>query len=296
MRRRLWMAMVLGAGVLLLTGCGFTTQAAVTKPKPKPVKPSVIIPLPKYTIAETAPSPTGILWVLAGNAVSKGIYEVSLADRKIIGSLSVTSDATSIAMSPTGQLALGAAHGTSGYVEFLSGGTGRVAKTIAVGGAVESLAASPDAGSFYVLDRAKKSASVTVINAQSGKIEETVPASPDAVSLADVPGDTGVYYLQPNGLVSEVAAAGGQLETQFPIGHSGRALALSPDGNTLYVLKDHGGSDNVAVVDLATESVLRAIPVAANATAVTLSPDGSTLYVLVGTPAYGNLQVVKISS
>ena len=295
MNRKLALGGIVVASLVGLTGCGLATLSA-PRPRPKPIKPAYIVPTPKAALAESAPTVQGIVWVLAGNAASKGLYEVSLADRKVIGSVSVTNAATSVAISPTGQLALGAGSGTDGFVEFLNPQTGQIAQTIPVGGAVRSLVASADGSSFYALDRAATSASVTVIDAQTGRITGTVPAALDAVSIVGTPGGSGVYYLQPDGKVSEVATVGGQLETTFSVGHSGRSLALSPDGGTLYVLKGSGGSTNVAVVDVATESVKRALPAAANSVQIALSPSGAQIYDLVGTPAYGNLQAVRIPS
>lgn len=279
-----------------LTGCGIGRPFAAPKPKSHPIKPAYTVATPSATVSETAPTAQGIVWALAGNAKSKGLYEVSLADRKVVGSFSVTNDATSVAMSPTGELALGAGYRTDGYVQFLNAQTGAVAKTIPLGGAVRSLSASSDGSVFYALDVAQKSASVTVINAQTGKVEGTLPVASDAVAAVGTPDDSGVYYLQPSGDVSEVSTAGGHLETTFSAGSGGLSLAMSVDGQTLYVLKSQGGVDNVAVVDLATESVLRVLPAAADSLQVTLSPDGRTLYDLVGTPAYGNIQAFRLPS
>lgn len=295
MRKFGWVLVSLGA-VVGLTGCGIGPLSSAPKPHPRVIKPAYTVATPSATLSETAPTPQGITWVLAGNAKSKGLYEVSLADRKVVGSFSVTGDATAVAMSPTGQLALGAGYGTDGYVEFLSAQTGIVSETVPVGGAIKSLSASSDGSVFYALDATQKSASVTVINAQTGQVEGTLPVALDAVSAVGTPDDSGVYYLEPNGDVSEVSTAGGQLQTTFPVGHGGLSLAMSVDGQTLYVLKTRGGVDNIAVVDLATESVLRALPAAAHSLEIALSPDGQTLYDLVGTPAYGNIQALHIPS
>lgn len=296
MKRKIAWAGVVLAGAVGLTGCGVGAQLASPAHHPKAIKPSYIVPTPQASLAATAPTVQGIVWVLAGNAKSKGLYEVSLADRKVIGSVSVTNAATSVAVSPTGQLALGAGTGTVGYVQFLDGQTGKVKQTVPLGGAVRSLAASADGRSFYALDATAKSASVSVIDGQTGKVTETIPAALDAVSIVGTPDGSGIYYLEPNGNVSEVATVGGQLETTFPIGHSGRSLALSPDGNALYVLKGSGGNANIAVVDLATESVKRVLPAAANSLQITLSPNGTSLYDLTGTASYGNLQAVRVHS
>ena len=82
--------------------------------------------------------------------------------------------------------------------------------------------------------------------------------------------------------------------TSFPTGDSGRSLALSPDGSTLYVLKNGLTSANVAVVDLATESVRKVLPAPSNCLQVLVSANGNQLYQVVGSASYGNIQVISL--
>jgi hypothetical protein len=72
------------------------------------------------------------------------------------------------------------------------------------------------------------------------------------------------------------------------------SLAASPDGGTLYALKDTDSAANVAVVDAGTESVRRALPAPANCLQVLVAPSGSQLYDVVGTPGYGSVQVFAV--
>jgi DNA-binding beta-propeller fold protein YncE len=80
----------------------------------------------------------------------------------------------------------------------------------------------------------------------------------------------------------------------FPVGNSGHSLALSPDGSTLYVLKNGSAPTNVAVVDLATQSVRKVLPAPSNCLQVLVSPSGNQLYQVVGTAGYGNIQVFPL--
>ena len=78
---------------------------------------------------------------------------------------------------------------------------------------------------------------------------------------------------------------------RFSVGDLGRALALSPDGTTLYVLKGTAAVSNIAVVDIATESVRHVLPAPSHCLEVLVSASGSQLYEVVGTAGYGNIQV-----
>ena len=79
--------------------------------------------------------------------------------------------------------------------------------------------------------------------------------------------------------------------SSFRTGDGARSIALSPDGNTLYVLKGPAAAPNVAVVDVATQSVQRVMPAPANCLQILVSANGGELYQMVGTPGYGNIQV-----
>ena len=103
-----------------------------------------------------------------------------------------------------------------------------------------------------------------------------------------------LFALQSGGDVSEIAIAGGRVMTRFPVGDSGRSLALSPDGGTLYVLKNVLAATNVAVVDLATESVREVLPAPSNCLQVLVSANGNELYQVVGSASYGNIQVFPL--
>lgn len=61
------------------------------------------------------------------------------------------------------------------------------------------------------------------------------------------------------------------------VGRSPQGLAISPDGTSLYVANNGGGT--VSVVDTATNRVKNTIPVGYNPRNIAVSPDGSLLYV-----------------
>ncbi len=126
-------------------------------------------------------------------------------------------------------------------------------------------------------------------------VRGTVAVPADTVSVApDVP-QTDLYVLERNGLISDISISGGAPPSRFSIGRDhGRSLALSPDGNTLYVLKGTPAVANVAVVDVATQSVRRVLPAPSHCVQVLVSASGKQLYEVAGTRHYGNIQIFAV--
>lgn len=282
---------LLAAVSVAVAGCsaaGSTTSAA----QPPTGRLERILPAPKDVVAASQPQPNGTIWTLAaGRRASMGLFQISLTSGSGLGSISVIGSARSVTESLSGVVGLALGTKTAGALELLNGTTGKVVKTVPLAAPARDVVTGSDGATFYVLAGTAKSASVSIVNSRSGAVQGTVPVPPDTVSVApDVQGST-IYALQPDGRVSQISATGGQTMASFTVGDRARSLALSPDGSTLYVLKDAGQDANVADVDLATEVVQRVIPAPANCLQVLVSADGSQLYQLVGTDKYGNIQV-----
>ena len=278
--------------VLPLAACSVGRSAA---PAAKTAsQPDRILAAPKGILAAGQPQTNGAMWTLAGNARSKGLFEFSLTSGHAIGSISVSNAAQSMTESLTGMLGLALGTGKAGALELLNGDTGAVALTIPLGAPAREVVVGADGATFYVLNGSATSASVTIVDSADGRISGTVPVPLDTVSIVPDVQETALYALQPSGDVSQIAIAGGKIMTSFPTGDSGRSLALSPDGSTLYVLKNGLTSANVAVVDLATESVRKVLPAPGNCLQVLVSANGNQLYQVVGSASYGNIQVVPL--
>jgi hypothetical protein len=295
-------------GIVLVTLTAATLAACsggrgAPQPQPQPQqaraasKPQQIFPAPKNLLAAAEPQPNGTLWALAGDSASKGLYDINLANGGVVGSISVSNAARSVTESLSGVvgLALGTGGtGGTGALELFNGNTGDVAKTVPLGAPARDVVVGSDGATFYVLNGTSRSASVTVVDSANGAVQGTVPVPLNTVAIAPDAEGSGLYVLQPNGQVSQIAVAGGKIMSSFPVGSAARSLTLSPDGGTLYVLKDADPGTNVAEVDLATESVGKVLPAPAHCLQILVSADGSELYQLVGTPTYGNIQVFPI--
>jgi hypothetical protein len=280
------------AGVIAGAVAGCAGGAAPTAAGAGQGRLERIVAAPRELLSAGQPQPNGTIWTLAGDQSGKGLFQLDLATGRSVGSVSVSNAARSVAESLSGVIGLALGAGRAGALELLNGGTGKATATIALGAPAREVVVGSDGTTFYALNGTPSSASVTVVNSHAGSAQGTVPVPLSTVSFVPDVGGSELYTLQPDGQVSEIAVAGGKLMSSFSTGGSGgRSLALSPDGSTLYVLKDTGGTANVAAVNLATQAVQRVLPAAAGSQQVLVSADGTQLYDLVGTPAYGNIQV-----
>jgi hypothetical protein len=250
-----------------------------------------VVSAPRGLLAAGQPQPNGMLWALAGDTTSKGLFELSLTTGHVAGSISVSNGAQSVTESLSGVVGLALATPGAGALELLNGSTGTPIRTVQLGAPARDVVVGSDGTTFYALNGTSRSASVTVVNSRDGSVQGTVPVPLDTVSVVPDTAGSGLYALQPGGQVSEIAVAGGKIQSSFPVGGPARSLAISPDGRTLYVLKDVGDDANVAEVNLATESIQRVVPAAAHSVQLLVSTDGEQFYQLVGTPQYGNIQI-----
>ncbi|WP_180235484.1 YncE family protein, partial [Bacillus cereus] len=65
-----------------------------------------------------------------------------------------------------------------------------------------------------------------------------------------------------------------------PVGSNPFGVAITPDGSFAYVI--NGGSGNVSVIDISTNTVVATVPVGSNPRLVAITPDGSFAYVTNG--------------
>jgi DNA-binding beta-propeller fold protein YncE len=281
-----------GGALALCTLAACSSGSTLAAKSTSSTGPERIVSAPKNLRAAAEPQPNGIIWTLAGDDLTRALFEFSMSGgQRPIGAKPVSNAAQSIAESLSGVIGVALAHGKAGALELLNGSTGAVAKTIPIGAPARQVVVGGDESTFYVLNGSATSASVTIVNSQNGKTLGTVPIPLNTVSIAPDIQQATIYALQPNGMVNQIVVAGGRIMSTFRTGDSARSLALSPDGSTLYVLKGPMAAPNVAVVDVATQSVRRVLPAPANCLQILVSPSGGELYQMVGTPEYGNIQV-----
>ena len=277
--------------VIALSACGTPSPTSLTTATSAGTRPESIVPAPRNILSAAQPESNGTMWALAGTAESRGLFEFDLPGGKVVGSVSVSNAAQAVAQSLTGTIGLALATKNTGALELLDGSTAKVIQTVPLAAPARDVVVGSDAMTFYVLTGGATDSSVTVVDSRNGRVRGTVPVPGNAVSIAADVQQTTLYVLQPNGHISEISIADGKVTASFVIGDSGRSVAISPDGSTLYALKDMSPTANVAVVDVATQSVRRALPAPQGCLQVLTSASGSQLYEVVGTAGYGNIQV-----
>lgn len=295
--RRLRLALVATVGAALtLAGCGSSSSghASSIARKITAAKPARIYPAPAGLVSAGAPQPNGTMWLLVHGATAANVQALDLSTGKVTGVVPVSSSASAVTELSTGVLVVGTATAEAGSLELRNGTTGSSSRTIPLSGPVRALAAGANGTTVYALVGTSKAESVEIVDSASGKVTGTIAVSTHSVAVAASPSGSDVYVLGANGTVTDYPVTGGSTAASFPVGSAGVALAVSPSGSTLYVLKGQAADPNVAVVDLATESVGRVLPAPAHAVAVSVAADGSTLYDVVGTSSYGNVQAFSL--
>jgi len=141
----------------------------------------------------------------------------------------------------------------------------------------ESLLAAPDGKTLYVgLADAKQ---LAYFDVAARKITRTVslPAAPASL-VANADG-TRLYVAcsAPHSTIAVIDTAAGKVIDSLPAGHSARGLALSRDGQKLYVCNRF--QHEVVVFDLTSKRQVARVPVIREPHAAALTPDGKSLYV-----------------
>jgi DNA-binding beta-propeller fold protein YncE len=287
-------AMALLSAAVALPACGINGAPSPASSARAGTRAERIVPAPKRVLAVTEPQPNGTVWALAGGKSSRGLFEFDLPSGHVVGSVSVSKAAQAVAQSQTGMIGLALATKRTGALQLLNGSTAKVIRVVPLAAPARDVVIGSDGVTFYVLTGGAKNSSVTVVDSRDGRVLGKIPVPGNTVSIAADAQQTTLYVLQRNGHVSEVSIADGRVTSSFVVGDTGRSLALSPDGSTLYVLKDTTTTVNVAVVNVATESVRRALPAPSHCLEVLTSANGSQLYEVVGAAGFGNIQIFAI--
>jgi hypothetical protein len=254
------------------------------------VSPLSITPGPAGLIGGAAPNSSGGLWVLVSLNGKANVQLIYTSSKVPPVTFPVSNTASTVAVNYDGTLGVGLATGKTGAVQFYKTPRMTTLGTVALPGPVTALVDGTSGNAFYALVSVRGAESVDVVNAVTHKITLSIPMPAQTDSIAISPDQSTVYALQGNGTVSVIDAASHDVIQSFAVTPGDRQLAISPDGSQLYVLKGSVASDNVAVINLATQSTVRVLPAPASCQGIVVSPGGQ-LYDLVGTSNYGNIQV-----
>lgn len=277
---------------IVLVACSSGTHRSSVK-----VKPEQILQAPAGLIDGTSPQPNGTMWLLAGPQSARTIRELVLPSGQLGVPVPTSSDAVSLSQSSTGVLAVGVSTSHTGAVMLCSGATGIAYATIPLAGPVRSVTFGDDGTTLFALVGTAPVFSVAVVATTTREVRTYLPAPSNSIAALPLPNESGVYVLGSDGSLDEVSNPAGRLIFSFSVGTGALGLALSPEGTTIYVLKEVGGNGvrNVAMINAVTETTAKVLPTPANTVAIAVSPDGSRLYALVGTPSIGNVQAFSLA-
>ena len=237
---------------------------------------------PANLIALTGTGPSGSLWVLAGNKVAKTLTEISLVTGKTLFTEGVNPYAEDVALSANGSiLALATAGGfaSKAAVVLYSGTTGRFRSTAFSPQSVVRVESNATGSTVYELRSGTGTISSFLLGTSNG-LGFDLPLTGQAVDLVPGP-NSSTIVLQPDGTVSTVAFPSLAYTPTLATGSPGQAMAISPDGSTLFVLHaapKHAAHASISVINATTHQVEKTISVSSKCTDIAISPSGTTLY------------------
>ena len=105
-RRRAAAAITLASAAIAMAACGGGGASAnspgSTTDMSARIRPEHIVQAPKNILAAAVPQPGGTMWVLAGSTASRGLFELDPTSGQVLGSISVSNAARSVAQAATG--------------------------------------------------------------------------------------------------------------------------------------------------------------------------------------------------
>jgi DNA-binding beta-propeller fold protein YncE len=255
------------------------------------VRPLLVIPGPKGIVGGTTPNASDRSWVLVNIHGKANLQLINAKTGALGGIIPLSKEARTVAVATGGNVGVGLSSGRSGAIEFFSAVGFAKIGVVALPGPVKDLVAGSNGTSFYALVDLRGNDSVDVISVKTFRIAGTIPLPSKTVSIAVSPDLATIYALQEDGKISLANGQTGQVTQSFRSAAGGRQIALSIDGSTLYVLKGGIINDNVAIINVATESTVAVLPAPAQCQRIAPSLDGTQLLDFVGSATYGNIQI-----
>jgi len=166
--------------------------------------------------------------------------------------------------------------------------TGKTLRPIRISLQALDVAVTPNGSTVVVVGYAAVNrSSVTLIHTATGKAFTTVKFTgfPWPAPIMFTPDSRTAYIANDvwSGTVIPVRTRTGRLGSPIRVGHNPEAMAITPDGKTLYVANEHSGT--VTPIRTATGAALRPIRVGQMPGAIAITPDGKTAYVTSETTA-----------
>ncbi len=229
---------------------------------------------------------SGPAWAMADSerlfVTNRDAGEMTVVDGRageLLARLQVGKKPTYSAATPDGRYAFATATGDRQLV-VVDTRTQSVVARLPLGESPKGVEVSPDGKFVLVANEGAGSNSISIFEIGAWKLvaEAKVGMAPHNIAFAK---STGIAYIT-NGeskSISKIRWSDGTVLGEIPLDERGMPhnLATTPDDRYLFVARK--GSDDVAVIDLASEEVVAYIPVSKGHHAVDASPDGRFVYV-----------------
>ncbi|MBK8969016.1 MAG: beta-propeller fold lactonase family protein [Lewinellaceae bacterium] len=204
------------------------------------------------------------------------ISVIDLSTNTVVATIPVGTDPQGVSVSPDGSRVY-ITNRVSNTVSVIDAATNTVIAAIPVGPMPIPITVNPAGNTVYV----GTDNGLVVIDAGTNTVSATLPLSITPRGIVVHPDGSRIYVSQADILgtgVSVIDAGSNTLITTipFPVGKGAEGIAISPDGSWLYVANQ--SSDEVTVIETATNTIVATIPVGDSPHSVVVSPDGSRVY------------------
>ncbi|HMH58837.1 MAG TPA: PxKF domain-containing protein [Galbitalea sp.] len=218
-----------------------------------------------------------------GRPTPASVAVINTATGTVISYIPTPTGLTNLVVSPDGSRVY--ATGINSLI-VLDTTVGAVIAQVSVGLAPYGVTVSPDGNRVYVADDGTSpyagtinavGSEVTVIDATSNTVLETIPVGNDPFGLAASPDGQRLYVANDAGSVSVINVGDSQVVATIPIAGYPVDVAVSPDSRYAYVISIYGG---FWVIDTAINAVVASVPLGPlSPYSVALALDGSRAYV-----------------
>jgi DNA-binding beta-propeller fold protein YncE len=249
-------------------------------------------------ISVTGDQTDGSIWVLAGRGSARTMTKVDTATGAVVRKESVSPQAVAIAQSKSGVLVLGTANGTSSAVVLYGGATGSYLGTMRTAGPVLALAISADGTDVHALEATRGQRTDLAFNTSTLQ-GFSYPVGTDAIGVAPLPGGKDMWILRSSGSAYERPYFPNHIILKtVAVGTKPRAAAISPDGNTLYVLANapSGTGQRITAYPVGGTGATTTTSVPQSSVDFALSADGKSFYDAISGSRSGRVAVIPVGS
>jgi hypothetical protein len=288
-----WVVAAMAGGIMLAScGAAGTGNATTTT---APGRPAIVQTEPD-TIDFVRPTAAAETWVLSGTRLAKEISLVNLSTHRAPTTVGVDTGARAVATSANGVLAVASGHmkAGTGTLDLYDASHGHLQVVIPLPGPALTVVSGVHATSFWVIEQIGAARVVATFSSTGTPLGAAVPVSPALADIAVFPNQSALWGLLANGTIEQISLPTGQVTTSFSTGQAATALALSPSGNTAYVLRSAIPAPNVAQVNLDAQSNTTVYPAPALSIALAVSANGRTMYVAASSHRFGDIQSFEL--